>query len=106
MIIREVWNDSHKIEFDVWIDYHSPSHFKTLEQAVRNADNVINNYLRQQEIRFSDLEDDELPCIYEVELDDNNTIFDTLRMYDLEGNLIQDYEQYERDRYKQFGDVY
>lgn len=75
------------VEFHVWVDYTVLGTFTTLEDAVKNADELVRAY-------DEDYEEEDYPRIYKMKYYVSTicTYKDVSAMYDTKGNLIHDFE--------------
>lgn len=75
------------VEFKVWVDCTVLGTFATLEDAVKNADELVRAY-------DEDYEEEDYPRIYKMKYYVSTicTYRDVSAMYDTRGNLIHDFE--------------
>ena len=83
-------NHEDKSVFQVWVDCTTLGKFDTIEEAVNNADKLINQYIESE----GDDWGEDTPRIYE----EGHGI---LRMYSIKGEIIYDFVKEEKERFEE-----
>lgn len=82
--------------FEVWCACRTLGTFETLDEAVKNADGLIQEAVSEGEIDLEEAEeDDEMPCIYQWKQVEHefSTSRDVEKMYSIDGGLMSDFTE-------------